>query len=130
MPCSTLRRTGNTNSLPHGGRLPALFGSVAGAAKVSNLLAGRRCNGGGGWKGTLEAPPWWWWKGTLLAPPWRWRARRTSPRTKKARRLSFDELSCTVNTLKDDLEDDGGDYDNDDYDEDYLPWISDSESDG
>jgi len=26
---------------------------------------------------------------------------------KKARRLSFDEQSCTVNTLEDDLEDDG-----------------------
>ena len=49
---------------------------------------------------------------------------------KKTRRLSFDERSCTVNTLEDYLEDDGGDYDNDDYDEDYLPWISDSESDG
>jgi len=32
---------------------------------------------------------------------------------KKARRLSFDERSCTVNTLEDDLEneDDGGFYD-------------------
>jgi len=48
---------------------------------------------------------------------------------KKARRLSFDERSCTVNTLEDDLEDDGGFYNDYDYDEDYLPWISDSESD-
>ena len=49
---------------------------------------------------------------------------------KKTRRLSFNERSCTVNTLEDNLEDDGGDYDDYNYDEDYLPWISNSESDG
>ena len=68
-----------------------------------------------------------WWK-----KKWRLRLRFEGEENvaKKARRLSFDERSCIVNTLEDDLEDDGGDYNDYDYDEDYLPWISDSESDG
>jgi len=81
----------------------ACFGSAAGAARVSNsnLLAGRRCHGGGG-RGppggaaamvVVEGDP----AGAAVA------LEGEENVAKEARRLSFDERSCTVNTLEDNL---------------------------